>query len=464
MLQKLTLALAAISLLVACTTKEVTQEKTGLPLLKVSENGRFFQQEDGKPFFWLGDTGWLLFSKLTREEAASYLDNRAEKGFNVIQVMVLHVLNAKNIYGDSAIIGENVAKPMVTEGASFADSLQYDFWDHMDYVIDLAADRGIYMALVPVWGGNVKSGKVSREDASTYAKWLANRYKDKSNIIWLNGGDTYGSDSTATWNNIGNGINDTDPNHLITFHPRGRCSSTDWFHNEAWLDFNMVQSGHRRVDQDDTERGYGQNNYKYMQDDYAFSPAKPTIDGEPSYEGIPQGLHDTTQPYWNDDDVRRYAYWSVFAGAFGYTYGSSAVMQFYNDKDKEPAYGAKSYWTVAMNDSGAYQMKYIKELMLSRSYLTRVPYQQLLADNGESYGYKVATKGSDYAFIYTYVGDEISVKMDEFHTSEVNASWFNPRNGKITEIGRVSNFGVEKFDAPGETAEGNDWVLILDEI
>lgn len=464
MLQKLTLALAAISLLVACTTKEVTQEKTGLPLLKVSENGRFFQQEDGKPFFWLGDTGWLLFSKLTREEAATYLDNRAEKGFNVIQVMVLHVLNAKNIYGDSAIIGENVAKPMVTEGASFADSLQYDFWDHMDYVIDLAADRGIYMALVPVWGGNVKSGKVSREDASTYAKWLANRYKDKSNIIWLNGGDTYGSDSTATWNNIGNGINDTDPNHLITFHPRGRCSSTDWFHNEAWLDFNMVQSGHRRVDQDDTERGYGQNNYKYMQDDYAFSPAKPTIDGEPSYEGIPQGLHDTTQPYWNDDDVRRYAYWSVFAGAFGYTYGSSAVMQFYNDKDKEPAYGAKSYWTVAMNDSGACQMKYVKELMLSRSYLTRVPYQQLLAANGEAYAYKVATKGSDYAFIYTYIGDEISVKMDEFHTSEVNASWFNPRNGKITEIGRVSNFGVEKFDAPGETAEGNDWVLILDEI
>jgi hypothetical protein len=32
-----------------------------LPLLKVSANKRFFQTAGGKPFFWLGDTGWLLF-------------------------------------------------------------------------------------------------------------------------------------------------------------------------------------------------------------------------------------------------------------------------------------------------------------------------------------------------------------------------------------------------------------------
>ena len=102
-----------------------------------------------------------------------------------------------------------------------------NFWDNVDYVVDLAAKKGLYMAMVPVWGNNVKDGYVSREDAGVYAKWLANRYKDRKNIIWLNGGDTFGSDSTATWNIIGNGLNDADPNHLITFHPRGRCSSTD---------------------------------------------------------------------------------------------------------------------------------------------------------------------------------------------------------------------------------------------
>lgn len=51
--------------------------------LSISGNGRYFMQED-KPFFWLADTGWLIFGNLTEEEAAVYLKNRAEKGFNVI--------------------------------------------------------------------------------------------------------------------------------------------------------------------------------------------------------------------------------------------------------------------------------------------------------------------------------------------------------------------------------------------
>ncbi|MCW3785961.1 glycoside hydrolase family 140 protein [Plebeiibacterium sediminum] len=463
MFKKLALGVIALLLMVACVSKKATK-KEGLSLLKISENGRFMEDESGDPFFWLGDTGWLLFSKMTREEADQYLTNRAELGFNVIQVMVLHTIGAKNVYGDSALIKNNVAFPLITEGNDFKDSVQYDFWDNVDYVVDLAAEKGLYMAMVPVWGNNVKDGYVSRDEAATYSKWLANRYKDRTNIIWLNGGDTFGSDSTATWNIIGNGLNDTDPNHLITFHPRGRCSSTDWFHNEKWMDFNMVQSGHRRYDQDDTERAYGQDNWRYMEDDYKMTPAKPTIDGEPSYEGIPQGLHDTNQPFWNDDDVRRYAYWSVFAGAFGYTYGHSAVMQFYSEKDKEPAYGAKLYWQQAVNEPGAKQMKYVKQLMLSRDFFSRVPDQSLLAENGEKYSYKVATKGNCYAMIYTYIGDEIAVNMDQFSSSKVKASWFNPRNGEIKEIKEVSNTGVARFDAPGETEEGNDWVLILDEV
>jgi hypothetical protein len=99
----------------------------------------------------------------------------------------------------------------------------------------------------------------------------------------------------------------------------------------------MFQSGHRRYDQDDSELGYGQDNWKYVRDDYSLVPVKPTIDGEPSYEGIPQGLHDPAEPYWNENDVRRYAYWSVFAGGFGFTYGNNAVMQMNKPGDERPA-------------------------------------------------------------------------------------------------------------------------------
>src|SRR6476620_10613393 len=107
--------------------------------LNISANHRYFADTNGNPFFWLGDTGWLLFSKLTREEAVQYLEDRRKKGFNVIQVMVLHNTAAANVYGDSALINKIVAHPKTTPGNSFADKEQYDFWDHVDYIIDVAA-------------------------------------------------------------------------------------------------------------------------------------------------------------------------------------------------------------------------------------------------------------------------------------------------------------------------------------
>ena len=52
-----------------------------LPRLSVSANHRFLQQADGSPFFWLGDTAWLLFSRLDRTDTRRYLDDRQAKGF-----------------------------------------------------------------------------------------------------------------------------------------------------------------------------------------------------------------------------------------------------------------------------------------------------------------------------------------------------------------------------------------------
>lgn len=450
-----------------CThqTKKDVKEDGKLPQLKVSENQRYLMDEDENPFFWLGDTGWLLFSKLNRAEAEEYLDNRVEKGFNVIQVMVVHHLAVSNVYGDSALVKGDISIPALTEGNIFEDTTAYDFWDHADYIIDLAEKKGLYMALVPVWGTNVKEGGISRQQADIYSSWLAKRYAEKSNIIWLNGGDTKGCDSTATWNIMGQNYHKLAPNHLTTFHPFGRMQSSLWFHNAQWLDFNMFQSGHRRYDQDDTEKAYGQDNYKYVTDDLATSPLKPTIDGEPSYEGIPQGLHDPTEPFWNDNDLRRYAYWSVFAGGFGFTYGNSAVMQMSRPIDETPAYGVREYWTEAIDMPGARQMVHLKKLLLSKSYFERIPDQSLIAaGQGEKYDYQVATRGKNYALIYTHNGREMQISMGKIAGDKVAASWFNPRNGKQTVIGKFENNGTHTFNPPGEMEDGNDWVLILDSV
>lgn len=433
--------------------------------LKISANHRYFTDQNGNPFFWLGDTGWLLFSKLTREEAEQYLEDRRKKGFSVIQVMVLHTVAATNVYGDSALVNKNVAHPLSTSGNNFSDVTQYDYWDHVDYIVDLAAKKGLYMAMVPVWGSNVKAGLVSREDAAIYASWLAERYRNRWNIIWLNGGDIHGTDSTNTWKTIGETLRKRDPDNLISFHPFGRTSSSEYFQKETWLDFNMFQSGHRSYDLDTskTEHRFGPDNYRFVNIDYNLKPTKPTLDGEPSYELIPHGLHDTTKPYWQANDVRRYAYWSVFAGAAGHTYGHNSIMQFHKPTDKGSAYGSKKYWYNALNDSGAGEMIYLKKLILSKSYLDRVPDQSLIVgEQGEKYAYIAATRGNDYAFIYDYTGKPFEVRMGKISGGNVKASWYSPKNGSKKSIGTFVNKGFRKFDPPGEQKDGNDWVLILE--
>jgi hypothetical protein len=436
--------------------------------LVVSENGRFLQHENGKPFFWQGDTAWLLFTNLTRSEAKTYLDNRQAKRFNVIQVMVLHEVPQINVYGDSALFSGDPTQPLTTPGSDPEVESEYDYWDHVDYIVDQAADRGIYVAMVPAWGSIIESGSINIGNVRVYTEWLVKRYRNRPNIIWLNGGDAKGDNNTEIWKKLGATLRATDPNHLITYHPFGRTRSSTWFHNEPWLDFNMFQSGHRRYDQlapgDDPKAWKGEDNYKYVLEDYAKSPPKPTIDGEPSYENIPQGLHDPNEPCWQAADVRRYAYWSVFAGAFGHTYGNNAVMQMYKPDSGGGAYGPRNYWFEAVDDSGADQMQYLKALILSRPFFERIFDPSIIAGkNGTRYDYIIATRGSSYAFLYTYTGRTFAVSMGKIRGEKIKAWWYSPRDGKAELLGDFDNKGVHSFDPPGDKQNGNDWVLVLDD-
>ena len=457
------MAASLVAVMISCkaSKKEGFKSETeGMLKLQLSENQHYFQTEDTQPFFWLGDTGWLTFKKLNREDIKKYFADRKQKGYNVIQVMTLHSLEMANVYGDSALVNKDASKPLISEGSNFENAAAYDFWDHIDYALDIAEANNIYLGMVPIWGSSVKAGKVNLEQAKAYATFLGDRFKNRRNIIWLNGGDTPGEQNTEIWNAIGEILKSKNPDCLITFHPFGRTDSSDNYHGKSWLDFNMFQSGHRRYDQETEGRMYAQDNYKYVQIDFNLKPTKPTLDGEPSYEGIPQGLHDTLQPLWNANDLRRYAYWSVFAGAAGFTYGHSAVMQMYTPGDKR-AYGNKKPWVQALNDPGAQQMAHIKNLMLKHSYFDRIPDESLIANQGEKYDYLAATRGENYALIYTYNGRKIAVRMGKITGNEVEASWYNPKNGATTPIGSFTNEGVLEFDPSGDQEDGNDWVLVL---
>jgi hypothetical protein len=424
------------------------------PRVVVSGNGRFMQTSDGAPFFWLGDTAWLLSQKLDRAEAERYFEDRRAKGFNVIQCSILHGVTSRNAYGSPALVEGDPARPNVTDGE--------DYWDHVDWLVDTAGSKGLYLAIVPAWGSNVRSGRVNAHNVRVYARFLAERYKTRPNIFWLIGGDTRGDQQADVWRAMAETLQEIAPNHLVTFHPFGRTQSSTWFHEERWLDFNMFQSGHRRYDQDNESRK-GEDNWRYVEEDLAKRPAKPTIDGEPSYEGIPQGLHDPQEPLWTANDARRYAYWSVFAGAFGHTYGHSAIMQMFKPQQTRGAYGNTTTWVDALDAPGAGQMQHLKKLILSKPFFERVPDQTLIAGtNGDRYERVIATRGKTYAFLYTYTGKPFELRMGVLPGRRIRACWYDPRSGASRQIATLPNAGTRRFTPPGKPEPGNDWVLVLE--
>ena len=276
--------------------------------LHVSDNKRYLMK-GSETFFWLADTGWLIFGNISEEEAYNYLKNRADKGFNVIQAVLVY--STKEL--------ESVNK-MYWGGADRINDEEY--WQHVERIIKMADKLGLYMALLPSWGSLLKNNLITSENVLVYGRFLAERLEKYSNIIWVLGGDIKADNYVEIYRKLGRYFKEKMPDKLITFHPFGRCASSMWFADDSWLDFNMFQSGHRRYDQcnlgawDDTDNPsyYGEDNWKYVKNDYLVSN-KPTLDAEPSYEWILQGLHDNTQPYWKAKQVRRYAYWSVKEGA-----------------------------------------------------------------------------------------------------------------------------------------------------
>jgi hypothetical protein len=118
-------------------------------------------------------------------------------------------------------------------------------------------------------------------------------------------------------------------------------------------------------------------------------------------------------------------------------------------------------WTDALNDLGAGQMIYIKNLMLEFPFTEGVADVSIIANQGEKYDYLPAIKGKEYALIYTYNGRKIAVNLGKITGNKVTATWYNPRNGEKTQIGIFDNKGKKEFQPSGKNEDGNDWVLIL---
>ena len=425
--------------------------------LRVSDNGRFLVHENGKPFFWLGDTAWELFHRLNREDAEKYLQNRASKGFTLIQAVALAEmdgLHTPNAYGARPLENDDPTRPNEA------------YFKHVDFIIDQAAELGLYIGLLPTWGDKLFKDRwgtgpeiFNTDNAKTYGRWIGDRYKDRKNVVWILGGDRnprHDADADV-WRAMAAGILEGvgDPlKALLTFHPQPNDladgGSSKWFHREPWLDFNMFQTGHCRDN----------NVWERIEVAYNRLPTKPVLDGETIYEDHPVCFNARDLGISSAYDVRKNAYLDVFAGACGHTYGCHDIWQMYAP-GREPVNGPHFYWYDALDLPGATQMQHLRRLIESRPMLDRAPDPGAVTHPGCNSERIVATRGKNYLFVYSAQGKSFELQMGRIAGERVTAAWYDPQTGKSLPAGQYANAGLCTFTPPA-SGYGRDWVLVLD--
>jgi hypothetical protein len=440
--------------LVSCKTAPVAgQSKSGaIHGLKVSGNHRYLvDAATGSPVFVLADTAWNL-GALHLEEIDTYLESRADHGFNMIMFALNFSPQAdeKNAYGQPAYIGAEKT------------DLNPAYFEFCDAIVNKAAKHGLYVMIYAMWAGE-KAGTMNKFSAvqlNSLGQALGRRYKGVKNVILCVGGEASPHYiEVERVNALGRGLKEgCEGRNLVTVHPVSGNSSSKFYAASPWLDFYMSQA----------KSGNGPQNAAYdaaalVLGDYSVTPTKPTMMGEHRYESGTQ-----------EDPLiqRRSLYQCVFAGGFGYAYGHDAIWQM-TPHTAQP-WMLKGWnpgvadWTQALDTPAIRQLKHIKTLLYSLPYLSRIPDQSLvLAGQGADVATRTqATRDgtlgrNDATYVMAYLSASRTVTLNTAVISSpaLNAHWFSPETG-LSEVIRKEfpNSGTFTLE---RRPRGQDWVVVI---
>lgn len=396
------------------------QDQGSLPI-KVSENGRYFVDAGGKPFYWQGDTEWELFHLFPAADARALLEKRKAQGFSVVQVMVTGVypewgamMGMKSWNDLQAWTGHNPLTP------------NEKYFQRADAIVAAADELGMVLVIGVYHARDKDEGRINTQNAKPWAKWLAQRYKSAKNVIWSMYPHADSSSEPVVRATVQGLLEGDGGTHLITMHPDPAPTSSSFLHSEFWLSFNTLQTWSSDL-----------MNYDLVRADYGRLPAKPVVNGEARYEE-----EDGTTPL----QVRHGAYWACLAGGF-YSYG-------HRDNWKSP-----QTWKNWCETPGASQMKVLGSLFRSLEWWKLVPDQSIFINGIQG---NVAARSGDGKWILAYLtADRPAILRLNGITGSESATgwWIDPRNGNRTKIGTFFTAETRAFTLP---AGWQDAILLLE--
>lgn len=409
--------------------------------LSIHSSGRYLIDSHGNPFFIHGDTPWSLATNLTRADIIYYLDDRQARGFNAIAFeLIEHWFTSQSPrYRNKE--GNDPFSPM-TDFASPVPA----YWDMIEFAVAQAKARDMLCLLFPAYWGiphNPHEGwsaeVLAASDLSlvSYGRFLAGRYKNYGNIVWVMGGDANvtGTDQIKQ-NKIAQGILEVDPSALITAHATTNSSSRDVW-STPWLALDLVYKW----------EAYGGYVWHGVGQSYARSPTKPCFLFEGQYDG-------------ESADAalcRRQAYQSVLSGGCGHFFGNNPVWHFNaTDRDQTP-------WKTQLGTVATQQMAHVKALFTAYAWQKLQPktgtelVTSSLGTGSARICPALASDGS-FAMIWKPSSGTVTINLAALTPTLVRARFYETTTGRYSTVGGspFPNSGTRSFSWPGES------VLVLD--
>ncbi|PYJ60600.1 MAG: hypothetical protein DME24_08900 [Verrucomicrobia bacterium] len=390
--------------------------------IRVSENGRYFVDERGKPFYFLADTQWELFRRYSLEDAKFILGNRKAKGFTVVMVMLTGVGpgTEPNLAGERPWLNQDPASPNPA------------YFTHVDAVLKVAQEHDLQL-LIGIYHQTYGS-RMTLTNARPWAAWVTSRYRDTPNILWTLYPKANES-SRPLIARLVEGIQDGDgEKHLVSMHPDPSPASSSFMHAEPWLSFNSIQvwKDLHLI-------------YPMTLEDWGKLPTKPATMLEGVYEKGEEYGYPITPLL-----VRQEAYYTCLAGGF-HGYG-------HND-----SWRVKPAWRAALDDPGARQMTILKTVFTGLpEWWTMIPDQTVFNRGGNMQGnaLNLAARSATGRWLVCYLAGEpnVSINMSKITTGETTSEWINPATGDRLPIGSSPPIGMRDFSRPAGWA---DAVLVI---
>lgn len=396
--------------------------------LKIGRNKRYLVYNNGKPFFWLGGTAWVAPLKASLEDWETYIDDRVDKDFSVVQI------SPASGWGGSVDVKGNPV--FLSKGLNKWNPA---YWNEFDKKVQYANEKGIVVFIVGIM--EPVKRYPSDEKASIFARNLAGRMSGNFVIF----SPSFDSPFMELGNKVGKVLKKVVKRHLITQHPNTpshhdiNVTAVKYYH-ENYMDFSMDQSGHN---------GGNRNlcvwNAIHWNLDLYYRSKMPVINGEAYYEADtttsdrPQKYNGTTR------DARQLAYMSILSGSMGYTYGAMGLWNWETDSTKG------SYWKKAMQYPGSIQMKYMYDFFSKIDWWKLEPKPDLILNqHSDILSTLTLAESSNKDLIVAHLPkeDTIRINLNDF-SFPARVIWFDPISNQYIQKGIIENKKENEFIAPG---------------